>query len=411
MKFSPFLALYRIAWEPALLFVRALALLEKAAGGKLWPARWRLGERLGSSNPQVTQDSSPNVWMHAASLGESKGLWAVAQDLSANQPALRFLLTATTVEGLHFLADRISATGSPGLGARFEARLAPLDHPRIVRNFLRRHEIRALVLFEIELWPHFIRETRRAGRPVLWISARMPRRFPPHALRVLLSQIRWTQSQTGPEGVDLRGLHYLRERASRASSATAPPPRRAGIAFVSLHAEELTAIAPALESLRGNYPLFVFPRKMDQLPAFRAALEPLGFELRSGNPPAARQIVDAFGLVAETLARCRSAVMGGSFAPHGGHNLWEPLVAGVNMVIGPWHESQRYLVDKLSAAGLLSVVTSLPDLEALHERPDGEEGAQAAWLRFVQAEKTLLEAQLVTLSAIFTRYAAEMAVD
>jgi 3-deoxy-D-manno-octulosonic-acid transferase len=293
--------------------------------------------------------------------------------------------------------------------------LAPLDHPRVVRRFLRAHDVRALVLFELELWPHFAREARRAGRPVLWISALTPRWAP----RAVLENIDWTLAQTEADaarlraagagdvetGADLRGLHYLEEarleEARRAELRDAPDPKeaRAGIALVSLHADELPGILPALSRARDDIPLFVFPRKTDSLPAFRAALKPLGFEPESVNPRAARQIVDRFGLVGGTLARCRAAVIGGSFAPHGGHNLWEPLRAGVTTVIGPWHESQRYLAEKLEAAGLLKILPAVPDLNALHEGPD----SRAACILFAEAEERLLRTSLEIARARLNR--------
>jgi 3-deoxy-D-manno-octulosonic-acid transferase len=399
MNFSPALLLYRLAWEPALALVRLLALLEKAAGGTLWPRRWQLRMRLSARADNAARNGFPTVWMHAASLGECKGLWATAEALARRQP-FSFVLTANTVEGYEFLA---SQAGSESLqGAPPQIRLAPLDHPREVRKFLRRHNVRALALFEVDLWPHFILASRRAGIPVLWISARLRRTPFPGALRTLLGNVSWTLAQTDADtrtirehgatrvetGADLRGLHYLNDRLNDGAAADAP---RAGIALVSLHAEELPALVPALENTdAATMPLFVFPRKMESLPKFLARLEPLGFELRSRNPRAARQIVDAFGLVPEILIRCRAVVMGGSFAPFGGHNLWEPLAAGTRMSIGPHHESQEYLAGKLAIAGLLDIRSHAHerglDLKALHDRPD----PRAACRLFAEAERALL---------------------
>jgi hypothetical protein len=63
------------------------------------------------------------------------------------------------------------------------------------------------------------------------------------------------------------------------------------------------------------------------------------------------------------------------------------------MAIGPWHESQQYLVDKLAAAGLLSVTSRPPDLDALHDTPDREAACQT----FVQTEETLLSVSVEIL--------------
>jgi 3-deoxy-D-manno-octulosonic-acid transferase len=403
MGFSPVLFLYRSLWEPALLLARILA------AANVGPARWRARERLGPGKPER---GYPKVWMHAASLGESKGLWAVARALAEAQPKRRFVLTANTSEGLEFLASQVSNRVD---AERWITRIAPFDHPRVVRGFLRAHDVRALVLFEIELWPHFILESKRAGAPVFWISAQGTRSA--RLWRAVLSQIDWIQAQTEGDrralhalgaravetGGDLRGLHYLSTQSPRAANpeeSTPPWEARAGIALVSFHADELDTITPALRALPPDFPVFILPRKREEWPQFHTALTPLGFALRSEDPRAARQIVDAFGLVAQTLARCRAAVVGGSFAPHGGHNLWEPLQAGVILAIGPHHASQRTLVAGLEAAGLLRVSRQVPDLYALHAAPDPGEACRL----FAAAETTRLQ-------GVFTRFAARLTVD
>ena len=437
MPFSPLLALYRLAWEPALLAVRAAsgaeAIYRSVTGRALWPGRWQLRERLCYGNPQVTSEpetgnAASAIWMHAASLGECKGLGAVAERLSARLESqglpARFVLTANTVEGRNHLAAHAAG--------RWAVRLAPLDHPRVVRGFLKAYRVSTLILFEVELWPHFIRETKRAletkrglgtKRPgrVLWISAQCTRSA--SRLRAVLPRIDWIQAQSEedaralrrlgarPEegrvetGADLRGLHYLGDLLAPAprQGQRIPWESRAGIALVSLHADELGAIVPALRKIPAAIPVFIFPRKLDELPLFAAALEGLGFSLRSRDADSAplllrprlplRQIVDAFGLVDETLRRCRVAVLGGSFAPHGGHNLWEPLKAGLSMQIGPHHEGQKYLVEKLATAQLLRTTSGSPDAAewiTLHDAPDPGE----ACLRFAEEEGALLDQSL-----------------
>lgn len=362
------LALYRAAWGPALWTLRALAGAETLFGKAPWPARWRVGERL--STPRLRP--GPRLWLHAASLGECKGLWAFAQTLSSLPCG--FVLTANTVEARDFLKAKAAAAEDP---ARWHARLAPPDHPRAVRRFLRACDARALVLFEVELWPNFIRESRRENLPVFWISARLTRRAArrygrfPRALRAVLGDIAWTQAHGEREaealrafgcrdvevGGDLRGRSYL-DTLPPSVPPGAQDAAREGFAFVSFHADELEALKTLIAGTRE--PVYVLPRKPAEFARFASALAPLGFEPFSKNPRARRQLVDAFGRTPEILARARAAVVGGSFADHGGHNLWEPLAAGVPMAIGPWHESQDYLASRLNAQGLLHVVNEIP---------------------------------------------------
>jgi 3-deoxy-D-manno-octulosonic-acid transferase len=397
---NPALALYRAAWEPALALLRAMAAAERLFGGTPWPARWRPSERL--ELPRLAP--GPRLWLHAASLGECKGLWAFARTLSSLPCG--FVLTANTVEARDFLRARAAAAEDP---ARWHARLAPPDHPRSVRRFLEACGARGLVLFEVELWPNFIRESRRAGVPVFWISARLTRRAERRygvlrsAWRGLLRDLAWTQAHGAREaealkksgcepvevGGDLRGLAYL-DAAPRD-----PGPRevaaRAGFAFVSFHADELGALKRLVANTRE--PVYVLPRKPGEFARFASELAPLGFEPVSKNPGATRQIVDVFGRTREILARVRGAVVGGSFAGHGGHNLWEPLAAGVPAAIGPRHESQEYLAARLHAQGLLRVVKRIPGdgVEALFPRSSAPD-APLALENAAARERALLRA-------------------
>jgi 3-deoxy-D-manno-octulosonic-acid transferase len=374
------LGIYRAAWEPLLWAVRLGAALERVAGGRLWPARWRLADRLGAGSRPHGNPGRPAIWLHAASLGECKGLWAFARTLGDRDADI--VLTANTTAGLDFLRKQAGRDAEP---ARWTARLAPLDHPRVVAHFLRAHGIRALILFEVELWPHWIFAARRANVPVLWISARLTqkarRRYAgtplfAAALRRVLEGIAWTQAQTPAEaeilrglgcasveaGGDLRGLHYLGEAGAGSGAADRGIPwgARSGIAFVSIHAGELPALVPQIAAAGTETPLTIFPRRMEELPEFVKALAPQGFALHSQRPGSAHLLVDAFGLVGETLAHCRLAVIGGSFIPDdtiGGHNLWEPLVAGTRIVIGPHHGNQEYLARRLADGGLLRIAS------------------------------------------------------
>jgi len=454
---------YRLAWEPVLGAARLLAVLERLAGRPLTPARWRLAERLDARAPfgdRDAENAGGALWLHAASLGECKGLWAFAQILQAglherakehpDVSRTRLLLTTNTVAGLAFLRGEIARASESGAkdAARTEgalaARLAPLDHPRLARRFLAAHGIRALVLFEVELWPHWMRAARRAGVPTLWISARLTERArrryagnrlaagalrrvlrgveliqvqrieEEHALRRLLG----TEARAVETGGDLRGLHYLSNRprtrdASRSGGFPAPAnlagtsPARRGLAFVSLHAHELTVLAPhirkALRTRNPPSPVYVFPRRPEEASLFLAQLASEGFVLHSRLPGARRVIVDSFGLVGDALPRARTAVIGGSFggddspsAPIGGHNVWEPLVAGCRIIIGPHHENQKALVERLIPEGWLRVSRD-GELAADADPDDGDgaatddERARREREEFLRAERARLQ--------------------
>ena len=148
---------YRRAWIAALPPIRLLA------RARILPRNWRVTERLAADSPW--EASRRPLWLHCASLGEAKGLWALVGALPSEAP---LLLTAATAEGADYLARQCTATG----GSR-RARLAPLDHPGLIDAFLANAGIRGLCLYEVELWPNALVACARRGLPVALIAGRL----------------------------------------------------------------------------------------------------------------------------------------------------------------------------------------------------------------------------------------------
>ena len=394
-------AVYRLAWVMALPPIRLLAGLDRAlrvtVGWGPLPRSWQVTQRLGYGHPPV---SGRPLWMHCASLGEAKGLWALAAKLP---PDMAILLTASTSQGAEFLSRQCAESGLAP--SRRAARIAPLDHPGVVRAFLAKGGIRGLCLYEAELWPHYLSECRRVGIPVTLAAGRITPAAYPRYLRNraaagdLLSGLAWFEAQSPVDaerflalghrpaaiGSDYKAAHFL------SASAGAVPARRDAFAFVSLHLDELRILLPAIAALRERGGIVVFPRRMSQLPGFRAALEPLGFSTHSTNPEAAWLLVDSLGQVSRLLPRCHSAFVGGSLNGAGCHNLWEPLAAGAAILFGPHYQAQESLAAALLAAGLARSVSGPDELATL---PPPSEGVPAGNARLLASLRGALDTAL-----------------
>jgi 3-deoxy-D-manno-octulosonic-acid transferase len=435
------LALYDAAWRLALgpmrLAVRADRFLRDGGRGGFLPAHWLAGERLGlteedgrppgrrsgagagrdpvspggSEGQALPDDGRPVLWLHAASLGEAKGLRALARLLLDGGIPVRLLLTSNTSAGLDWLQGGLAESGADA-----EARIAPLDHPGLVRAFLDRRRVSLLVLYEAELWPNYIRQAAARRIPVLLASGRMTSRalaryrFLGGTWRRLLDRVDWIQAQgeadadrwrklTGrpvETGFDFKAAHYLGDRR--------PIPRAEGqgrrVAFLSLHHAELAWFLPEWRSLMERFPITVFPRHMHEMDAFRRDLLPLGFSLHSVDASARHVLVDGFGQVDRILPECGMAFVGGSLVPRGCHNLWEPLIAGLRIAFGPSLHNQEALAHRLIRSGVAEMVTDraqtrawrVPDpgtAEACREIVDGQmrflEEAEAAFKARIEA--------------------------
>lgn len=425
--------LYRMAWFMSLPAVRLLSAADESwkrvSGRGFLPPGWRVGERLGypAGNARAPgSGSGRSLWLHCASLGESKGLWALVLEL---READDVLVSATTADGMDYLADRCAAFGrAHGSGAdggfpsrRIRAVMAPLDHPGLVRRFLERHRVLGLCLYESELWPNYLAACREKGLPAALVSGRMTekalRRYRllgggDGAFAVMARGLAFVEAQ-GPAdavriaallgnsgaagklvtGFDYKAAHYLRA-GSRASGfgdsaggnnrGVKPRPARSGtargrIAFLSLHLPELHWFRETLPGLMQRFDVSVFPRRMSEVGAFRNILEPMGFSLHGRDPGGRHLLVDSLGKIEGLLPACASAFVGGSLVAAGCHNLWEPLLCGSKIRFGPNYQGQASLARMLLDRNIAEVVRDKAQVERW-EPPGPEIPAAAALL-------------------------------
>ncbi|MDB5105064.1 MAG: kdtA, partial [Fibrobacteres bacterium] len=309
--------------------------------------------------------------------------------------------------GAAYLEDRCAGLRRSERGSRIHASIAPFDHPRIVGRFLDYHRAVGLCLYEVELWPHYLSACRDRRLPATLVSGRLTGKAARAYIRFggagarLLDGLSWIQAQsegdakrfrslTGTEvlaGADFKAAHFLADpsnlfRPSPPSDTGEAPGSlessrpRSRFAFLSLHYRELLLLEPTLPDLMAHSDLICFPRKLDELPRFRARLEPLGFAVHSLDPGARHLLVDAMGLIGSLLPGCHSAFVGGSLVPLGCHNLWEPLLSGARILFGPFYGNQEALAGLVIRSGIGEVVRDPTGLGAF--KAPGPEIAEAS---------------------------------
>lgn len=343
--------------------------------------RGGLRERLGHV-PPPGPGAGPRLWLHGASNGElTSARWVIERVLAA-RPGLQMLVTANSATGRAMVAG----WGLPGVVAAF----APLDAAGAPGRLLDAWEPQALVIVENELWPSRIAAAHRRGVPVLVIGARMSERS---ALRWgklrrliggMLGRVDWLSAQDDGSRARFLALGLAAEAAGpvlalkaqgggqTAPLPFAPPwPRTRVLLAASTHEGEEEIALDGFLAARDRFDHLILaprhPRRSDEVQALLTA-RGIAFATRSkGETPAIGtpvHLADTLGEMPAWYAMAGACLIGGTFAPKGGHTPWEPARAGCAILHGPDVSNNAAPFGALDRAGAAIRVARAQDLGA-----------------------------------------------
>lgn len=110
----------------------------------------------------TTKTTTPPIWIHAASVGETLAVTPLIKQIKQRSPNTPILLTTTTPTG---------AEQAEKLADWVEHRYTPIDFSFAVRGFLRRVRPCQLIIVETELWPNTLHTVAKAGLPITLVNA------------------------------------------------------------------------------------------------------------------------------------------------------------------------------------------------------------------------------------------------
>ena len=326
-------------------------LRRRLARGREEPLRWR--EKLGEAG--LPRPDGPLIWMHAVGVGEVLALPGLVAAVRALRPDIEVLITSTS---------RTSAAAlRPNLpdGARHQ--FLPLDAAPFVRGFLDHWRPDLVVWAERDIWPGLVVEAARRGVPQMLVNGRMTAASYAAKQRVqrVFADLYGRMVSVGVQdaasaqhfagfGVGDRvvvdgslksGAAALADMAqARAVWAQALAGRRVWLA-ASTHPGDEAAVAGAHALLRRQQPdacLIVAPRDPGRAGAVLEALRAVGFAAALADQPVAGMaafVVPRIGELGLWYRLADAAFVGGSIAPVGGHNPYEPARLGCAVLHGP----------------------------------------------------------------------------
>jgi 3-deoxy-D-manno-octulosonic-acid transferase len=330
----------------------------------------RFGTYAQTAVPLDEKDlSSVRIWLHAVSLGETRAAAALVLQLRLAFPGMRLLLTHGTATGREH-GNALLQEGDVQVWQ-------PWDTPEAVGRFLAHFRPCVGLLMETEIWPNLVDQCQRAKVPLCLVNARLSEKSLRQAQRLAwlarpayhgLTAV-WAQSQadadrlieigapvrdtlgnlkfdaTPPAALVSKGLAW-RTAVGRPIIVLANSREGEEDMFLQILQRNM-AIAPvdsaqaATKRIANAVQWMLVPRHPQRFDEVAQKCRTAGFSvsLRSGwvGVPGTADILlgDSLGEMAAYYAMSDVALMGGSFAALGGHNLIEATASDCPVVLGP----------------------------------------------------------------------------
>jgi 3-deoxy-D-manno-octulosonic-acid transferase len=419
-----------------------LRLLQPAYALRLWLRgraeplyRERIAERFGVYGEPP---SAGWVWLHAVSLGETRAAAALVDALRIAHPGLRLLLTHGTATGRE--------AGRDLLREGDHQTWLPYDTPGAVRRFFAHFRPAIGVLMETEIWPNLLLAAQAAAVPMVLANARLSeksaargRRF--HAvLRPAIDSVVLVLAQTEDDALRIRAAgarvvevagnlkydltpdaHQLAQGAAWQALLKVQGRRDVMLAAITREGEEALLLDAWRREPRGDALLVIVPRHPQRFDEVAELVRVAGFSLARRSswqdlpahdlPPVALEaqvwLGDSMREMALYYATARVALLGGSFAPLGGHNLIEAAACGCPLVMGPSTFNFSEAADLSLAAGAslraADMTEAVAMTSALLHAPERLSGLSSNALSFASQHRGAAERMVRRIAPLILR--------
>jgi 3-deoxy-D-manno-octulosonic-acid transferase len=330
----------------------------------------RFGYYTQETGTTYTRDVPPvRVWLHSVSLGETRAAAALVVQLRVALPGMTLVLTHGTATGREH--------GKALLQEGDIQVWQPWDTPEAVSRFLAHFRPNVGLLMETEIWPNLVDQCRRAKVPLCLVNARLSEKSLRQAQRLAwlagpayqgLTAV-WAQSQADADRLVQIGAPVQGTLGNLKFDATPPAALvTLGLAWRDAVGRPIIVLANSregeedmfLQVLQGNVATapvdssqaatknianavqwMLVPRHPQRFDEVAQKCQDAGFSvsrrsLWSGVPGTADILLgDSLGEMTAYYAMSDVALMGGSFAALGGHNLIEATACDCPVVLGP----------------------------------------------------------------------------
>jgi len=345
--------------------------------------RTRISERF-ALKPALKQPV--DVWVHAVSLGEVIAASPLIEKLlEKNQ---RVMVTTTTPTGSVKIID--------SFGDKIEHQFLPYDLMVLQRRFLRQIKPGKVIIIETELWPNLLTAVKRSNIPLLLMNARLSEKSMKGYQKIkaiikpalaCFTKI-LAQSEEDAKRFLILGAESTQVQVVGNIKFDRPPLSANDLTEIqeavkhlgaskfiwlaaSTHHNEEQLLLDTFTKLKAEIPelvLMVAPRHPERFQDIINLMQGSNFKTgtrsqsKEWNPDMDIIVLDSMGELSNFYFVSDLAFVGGSLVPIGGHNMLEPVQAGVPVICGNHLHNFQAISRDLLSADAMEIVNSPEEL-------------------------------------------------
>ena len=303
------------------------------------------------------------IWIHASSVGEIVATSPIIKEFRREFPDTPILVSVVTNTG-YTMANRIIKDADSII-------YFPLDLPWLPERFIKKIRPRVFLPVETELWPNFLKATRKYNIPVMMVNGRISdksvKRYK-YMFSILSDMIGTVRKFAMQSEIDASYIIRLgadenlvtvtgntkfdqtytnvdeKERNNMLKELCLDKAKGIFLAG-STHKGEEEAVLEAYSELKKQHPnvkLLIAPRSILRKDEIASICHKHGFKTNFRTvlkeKPSYEQdvvILDTIGELGKVYSVGDVIYVGGSLIKHGGHNILEPAAHGKAIIVGP----------------------------------------------------------------------------
>ncbi len=320
-----------------------------------------------------------NIWIHAVSVGEVLAVLRLVQQIKERFPQYQIVLSAVTKTGYQVAAQHIK---DPDV-----VLYAPLDFSFSVYQYVKAIQPKIYIATETEIWPNLFRVLHKNQIPIVLINGRISDKSyhgykkVSFFIRRILQQVDAFCMQSPLDVERIISLGALKQRVHMVGNvkfdelveSSSYTLEQVGFSqgdclwiAGSTHPGEEEMILDVYKSIYQDFPqlrLVIAPRHIERIEEVIKIIAAKGFlalklsQIRNNRfDQNAVVVVDLMGKLRALYPLAKIVFIGKTLVPGGGQNMIEPAYFGKPVLVGPYTENFRDVMNIfLESAGIIQV--------------------------------------------------------